>query len=372
MYFDIDDEFLEHFRNLKQVFLYVTNECNLRCIHCLYKPNLIFHLKEKEIPLDVALALLSDFKELGASKLSITGGEPTLYGIAEGNKPLLKLISEAKRLGYEYIRIGTNGTFDSSLLLKKEFKELNEITFSLEGFNPQMNDQFRGEGTFSKCVANIKKAVELGYTVDITCCLHKDLLKRDKNGILLLDYMIHFAESLGVSRINFHDLFKFGVPMDAWTGNFDPPIKDWVNIYEEMRRNIEKKMYKISVRLPQCVVSREEFEKNPEYYGYCPAKMGERVLVHPEGVIRICSNMIGSPYGVARFHSGKITWDRSSTNELRDHDLKNFTPCTNRSKGKNLGDLVPLCFSFKPEQDEMIWKEKLNWDQRKINIIDKS
>lgn len=64
MYFEIDPKFRDYFeKRLQQVFLYITDECNLRCIHCLYKPHLIFHLKKKEIELETALALISDFKE---------------------------------------------------------------------------------------------------------------------------------------------------------------------------------------------------------------------------------------------------------------------------------------------------------------------
>lgn len=109
MRFDIDSKFKEHFQNLKQVFLYITDECDLRCIHCLYKPDLTFHLKEKEIELETALALISDFKEMGASKLTIMGGEATLYGASQDWKPLLTVIKKAKNLGYEYVRLDTNG-----------------------------------------------------------------------------------------------------------------------------------------------------------------------------------------------------------------------------------------------------------------------
>jgi hypothetical protein len=90
--------------------------------------------------------------------------------------------------------------------------------------------------------------------------------------------------------------------------------------------------------------------------------------VHPNGIIRICSGMLGTPYGVARFSKNKITWDDSDTNELRDHKIKSFTPCTNQSKGKKFGDYVPLCFSFKPKQKELIW-QKLHWENKKSKIF---
>ena len=366
MYFEIDQRFRDYFRNrLKQVFLYITDECNLRCVHCLYKPDLIFHLKEKEIEVNTALALISDFREMGASKLTIMGGEPTLYGASQEWKPLLKVISEAKNLGYEYVRIDTNGQFDEKLLEKEEFKNLDEISFSLDGPTPEINDPIRGKGSFQKCVSNIKKAIALGYTVDLTCCIHKGLIQRDSDGNLFLDRMIRFAESLEVHRINFHDLFKTGIPRDTWTGAIDISLEEWINVWAEIQKNIESGRYRIPIRIPQSFVSKEEFDRYPQYYGYCPVKLGERVLVHPNGIIRICALMIGTPYGIARFYENKIVWDESSTNELRDHKLEEYTPCTNQSKSKSFGDFVPLCVSFKPKQDEFIWQQKLEWEKRK-------
>jgi MoaA/NifB/PqqE/SkfB family radical SAM enzyme len=371
MRFDIDSEFLRHFQNLKQVFLYLTDECNLRCIHCLYKPDLDFHLKGKDIKLGTALALISDFREMGACKLSLIGGEPTLYGASEGHRPLLRLIREAKEeLGYEYVRIATNGMFENNLLREPDFRRLDEISFSLDGFTIEMNDPIRGKGTFERCLSNAQRAVAQGYKVDITCCMHRGLLEKNEDGNAQLHSMIVFAESIGASRINFHDLFKMGVPIDAWTGNLHPlmSIEEWLSIYAAIRKNIETGRYGISVRFPQCFVARTEFEKNPEYYGYCPVKMGERVLVHPNGMIRVCSNMIGTAYGVAKFCNGRILWDKSTTNEVGDH-ANELTPCTNRNKSRDFGDFVALCFSFKPNQDEIIWREKLGWETKKKDSI---
>ena len=359
----IDHNFKENFRNLKQVFLYITDQCNLRCEHCLYKPNLMFQLRNREIKLETALKLISTFREMGACKLTIMGGEPTMYGNTDGHEPLLKLISEAKSLGYEYIRIDTNGLFDDSLLSKEEFKKLDEITFSLDGHTAEINDPIRGEGTFEKCVPNMRKAIRLGYRVDITACVHKGNIGRDAKGNLLLHDLIEFASSLGANRMNFHPVFKMGVPRDTWIGKTDILPEQWVDARKEIMRNVEHGKYRIPVRIPHRFITREEFEKNPEYYGYCSAKMGERVLIHPNGIIRICAVLIGTPYGVARFCNDRIIWDRSTTNELSKHKFDMCTPCNNQEK--DFGNLVPLCISFKAKQDEFIWKEKLDWESRK-------
>ena len=84
---------------------------------------------------------------------------------------------------------------------------LDEITFSLDGPTKEINDSIRGK-SFDKCVQNIKKAKELGYNIDITSCISKELIKRDENGNLYLDRMIKFAEDIGIDKIIFHNLFK--------------------------------------------------------------------------------------------------------------------------------------------------------------------
>ena len=132
----MDQKFKDFFQdNLKQVFLYLIDDCNLRCVQCLYKLDICFQVEKKEIAFEDAVKLISDFRELGAVKLTLMGGEPTLYGKKDGNKQLLELIKKSKELGYEYVRIDTNGQFKSELLEKPEFKMLDEVTFSIDRTN---------------------------------------------------------------------------------------------------------------------------------------------------------------------------------------------------------------------------------------------
>lgn len=90
-----DPRFDRHFKGrLMQVFLYVTDECNIRCTQCYYKPSLKKY--HAEMPTNVLLSLLRKFRELGAIKVSFLGGEPTLYGQADGNQPLPFLIHASR------------------------------------------------------------------------------------------------------------------------------------------------------------------------------------------------------------------------------------------------------------------------------------
>ncbi len=363
LYFDIDQKFLEHFKNLKQVFLYIINYCNLKCPHCIYKPNNQFTIGEIEIPLETAYRLLSDFHEMGARKLTLLGGEPTLYGTVNGQKEqIAEVIEMAGTIGYEYVRIDTNGIFDSSLLHNDKFKKVSEISFSLDGYDERSNDRIRGPGSFKKSIAGIKAAVELGYKVDLTCCVYDELLEK-QGGEYALEKMIVLAEDHGVNRINFHSLIKDGTAIDTWSGDLEVEPGKWVRVYEAISENIKNNKYKIPVRIPRAFITAAEFDDNPAYYGYCPAKLGERVLVHPDGIIRICSGLLGTAYGIADYYRNQIVWNDRKTNELIDHQFNKNTPCTNRGK-KSYGDLVPLCFSFKPRQDEFVYKDLLNWESR--------
>lgn len=361
MPFIMDEAFYSYFNGrLKQVFFYITDKCNLMCKQCIYKPSVIYN-RDMEIPFKTVLGLASTFYNLGARKINMLGGEPTLYGGHFSANRLSMLIDRCKHFGYEYVRIDTNGQFDG-LIENKVFDMLDELAFSIDGYNSILNDKYRGKGTFKQAVKNIEAAVQRNVKVTITTCLHKDMVKRRDDGQLGVHKMILFAEKIGAQTINFHDLFKVGVPMDTWTGSFDTSIEEHLQMYHEIKNNIQNDVYNISVRLPRCFVTEQEFQTMPSYYGYCPVKQGERVMVHPDGTIRICSNLICTGYGVAHYQNKKIIWDQGVSNETLRHEIDKCTPCTNRSKNKSYGKYVPLCFSFKPNQDEYVWKQLLDWD----------
>lgn len=358
---EIDEKFLEHFSGrLKQVFLYVTDECQLRCRQCLYKPNLVFHMKHKEIPLETAISLLEDMYQLGARKLTIMGGEPSLYG-SDSHSELCELVERSRKCGYEYIRMDSNGQYEDDFLALPLMQTLDDISFSLDGHTEAFHDVLRGEGAFKKCVHNIERAVSLGYKVDVTSCVHSELARPGKDGSALND-LIQFVAGLGCRRINFHVLFKHGFPMDTWTEDTALSVDQWIELHKEIYSNIEKSKYSIEVRLPRHFVTKEDFRKKPDYYGYCAVKLGERVLIHPNQRIRVCSGLISSEYAIADYNDQAIRWNESGTNELLDHNCEECTPCTNQSKSMETGGYLPLCFSFKEKQSEYVWNKLLKWD----------
>ena len=143
---------------------------------------------------------------------------------------------------------------------------------------------------------------------------------------------------------------------DTWSGNEHISIEDYQMIFNIVENYKNENNLEEIVRIPQGFISQTSLNNEPEYYGYCSAKNADRALVFPNGMIRSCSLMIGTPYCIGYYNNNQLCYNESPTNELRFHS-NNLTPCTNQCKKAYLKkESVPLCVSFKPKQDEYVWK----------------
>jgi hypothetical protein len=84
------------FRN---VYLYITEACQLRCEHCYMGERLDRALK---MPLSQIVDWLTTWRRMGGSKVTILGGEPTLH------PNFADAVRFASRLGYEQVITTTN------------------------------------------------------------------------------------------------------------------------------------------------------------------------------------------------------------------------------------------------------------------------
>ena len=344
----IDEKVTAYFNNrIKQVFVYLTSRCQLRCKQCLYKP--LLSPNYDDLPYEVLSKLLSIFREYGAFKLSFLGGEPTLYNDLNTGKQFSDIVAEGKQLGYTLVRADTNGQFDESFLLNNDIRKLDELTFSLDGSTAEIHDTIRRkEGAFQNCVARIRQAVKLGYRVQITMCVHNEICTDVKSGIYQIENMISFCDSLGIHSLNFHPILKAGVARDNWIDNteIDPLI--WLEVYREMRNRLKNMEHRVEVRLPMRYIENELFT---EEYDYCPLKMGERVLIMPDGQLKVCAFNIGTPICFARFNNNCVEYEliHNEYEQIKCCD----TVCCNQTPPDGFH---ALCMSYKPNQNEVVWR----------------
>lgn len=74
-------------------------DCNLGCTYC----TITQRMRERALPTDRVRAAIDEGWALGYRDIAFTGGEPTLFG------DLPRLVRYAKRLGFEHVKVASNG-----------------------------------------------------------------------------------------------------------------------------------------------------------------------------------------------------------------------------------------------------------------------
>lgn len=191
-----NNDFREKYENdypLKNIYFYLTNECNLRCRHCWVAPKFMSGSHSlSALPLTVFESILEQAKPLGLSCVKLTGGEPLLH--PEFGE-ILKVI-RSKEL---QLTIETNGL----LLTPASSREIAEcrnpkIAVSLDGVDPETHEWVRGiKGCFDATLRGIKTLVKAGLKPQIIMTI----MRRNRDQI---EPMVRLAESLGAGSVKFN------------------------------------------------------------------------------------------------------------------------------------------------------------------------
>jgi radical SAM protein with 4Fe4S-binding SPASM domain len=143
--------------SLRYLELQITRRCNLRCRHCYIGPQEDVELAPEEVS-----KVLEEFEKLQGLRVIITGGEPLLhrdFGAINGFLPEYSL---------RKILI-TNGTLLTDEVLKR--LNLEEIQISVDGLQ-EAHDALRGQGTFSRSIDAVERAIGAGFDVSVSTMVH--------------------------------------------------------------------------------------------------------------------------------------------------------------------------------------------------------
>lgn len=137
--------------------IYLTNKCNLRCVHCFMYANegLENELTKKEV-----VELIDSCANAGATKLILTGGEVSI------SDTFIEALTIAKKRGM-YTQVLTNGTAWSEKLLRETIQLIDEIQVSIDGFNEKVNSEIRGKDVFEKALKTVDIFVNAGVRTSI-------------------------------------------------------------------------------------------------------------------------------------------------------------------------------------------------------------
>lgn len=166
-----------------------TWECSLRCGHCC----VLYQLKKEDLdkidPTKLYSFLDSYFTKFSSCKsltIGLIGGESLLY--PKEVLELMNVCSQIKdKFGLKYkIKTTTNLAYDLELEHVKIFDQLEVISISVDGLEPEHNFQRRAYkqkdiNPFWTTINNIKRLIDLGFRdkLRVQAALRDELIKED-------------------------------------------------------------------------------------------------------------------------------------------------------------------------------------------------
>ncbi len=181
----------------KRNWVRLTYECNNKCIFCLDSDT---HDGEMRA-VDEVKAQILDGRRKGATRLILSGGEPTIH------PRFVDFIRLGRRAGYTKIQTVTNGR----LFAYQDFIDkcldagLGEITFSLHGPNARVHDALVGvPGAFEQESAGLRKALEDGRPI-----VNVDVVI-NRGNVKVLPEMLETFYGWGVRELDLLQVVPFG------------------------------------------------------------------------------------------------------------------------------------------------------------------
>jgi MoaA/NifB/PqqE/SkfB family radical SAM enzyme len=197
----------------------------------------------------------------------LLGGEPTLH------PDLAAIIRRARTLGYASITVDTNGYLFHHILDRVKPAEVDFFSFSLDGASEAVNDGIRGAGSYRRCTAGIRQAVQGGFGVSVIFTVSSLNRHELKDMALLL-------EDLGVNRFFIQVIGLRGASArDAQADSLQVSRDQWLETVPSVAADIAAQG--ITVSYPKVFLEEGDvFE--------CAGRVADNYFVFPNGRVYRC------------------------------------------------------------------------------------
>jgi radical SAM protein with 4Fe4S-binding SPASM domain len=211
--------------------LYITEKCNLRCIHCAIMDD---SRKKDYLTLEKIKDLVDQYKELGGKVINLIGGEPL---IREDIKEIIDYA--ARKID---VILPTNAVLidDNIAEFLSRYDKL-AIQISMDGGSSKVHDKIRGKGTFNK----VMKAVESlrKYNALEKSCFSFVVMKTNIGEV---KSVIELTERLGLPEVRFTLIHKAGYAEKDWL-NLNAKPDEYVQIYKYLYEELLNDKRKIKI-----------------------------------------------------------------------------------------------------------------------------
>ena len=245
------------------LFFHILTTCNLSCAHCYINPDQHGrHMLDWET-MDAWLEIFTP--RARKTNLILLGGEPTLH------PDLPRIIKRAKTAGFKSITLDTNGYLFHDILDKVSSRDIDFISFSLDGATKKTNDYIRGNGCYDRVISGIETARKKNFSCSMIYTVS------GKN-IHELNLMPDLAKQLGIERF-----FIQVIGLRGKSKKSNDPLqvsKDlWLDTIPEVAKRIARQ--NIIVTYPKVFL-------DPDEPFICAGNVANNYFVFPNGRVYQC------------------------------------------------------------------------------------
>lgn len=283
-------------KNAKNIFFHILTRCNLKCRHCYINPEQHGH---NTLSLSDITAWLNIFSKMNKnSNVIFLGGEPTLH------PDLSFAVKKAKDLGYSSVTVDTNGYLFNNILSKVDPDDVDNFSFSLDGATRHTNNMIRGDGSYDKCLAGIKKANSKGFHTSIIYTV-------SRTNIHELWMMAPLLADLNVNRFFIQVIGIRGKSAQIGREKLQVSRPEWMKIIPEVAETVAR--LGITVTYPKVFL-------NPDELFECAGLVAKNYFIFPNGRVYQCPLCEDFP-----LHSMYITNNKLyKSDRINERDLFNL------------------------------------------------
>lgn len=208
----------------------ITKKCSLQCEHCYEWDNLN---KKETLSAEQLKNVVAKIQERGVSQIHFSGGEPLLKVDL-----LIDILNSAKKeTDFWVLTSGFKLTSDNAKKLKTA--GLNGVIISLDHFDPEKHNQFRGfKEAYYWVEKGVQNAIENQLVVALSLCTTTEFTTLDN----LFTYA-NLAKKMGVSFIQVLEPKAVGHYSGKEVSLSEDQIRLLENFYLEMNYNPKYKEY---------------------------------------------------------------------------------------------------------------------------------
>jgi MoaA/NifB/PqqE/SkfB family radical SAM enzyme len=146
---------------LNFLWLEITNQCNLRCVHC-YSNSSPYEPLTGGLTTPDWIAILKEAHDIGCRGVQFIGGEPLLH------PGLPTLVREARRLNFETVEIYSNTTRLSDGLISLFAEQGVMLATSFYSDDACTHDQItQHPGSYNKTIGALRRAIAAGIPIRV-------------------------------------------------------------------------------------------------------------------------------------------------------------------------------------------------------------